>query len=206
MIIAISGATASGKTTLAKALAERTGGTPASFGDYVRALASEQGRTTDRSTLQAVGQAAVEAGAEAFLAEFLGWTGWTGWTGWPGKELLILDGLRHVSIRDALRAHAERAGTKVRFVHVDTDADDRARRLRARGDDSAAIVDQDAHASERDVKERLRDEADLRIYRTDDIADMSGRVETALGLTFIRAAEYADQSTTKIAPSSRVHS
>lgn len=194
MIVAISGATASGKTTLAQALAKRAGGMAASFGDYVRALASAQGQMLHRPTLQAVGQAAVEAGAEEFLANFLGWTGWR------GGGLLILDGLRHVSVRDALRAYAEHSGTNARFVFVEANADERMRRLHARGNDDAAIAEQDVHPSEHDVKERLRDEADLRIHQTDDMAVMSECVETALGLHFqFRAPDHPDSSKPEIA-------
>lgn len=130
----------------------------------------------DRPTLQAVGQAAVDAGAGAFLADFLRWTGWR------GDGLLVLDGLRHTAVRDALRAHAANAGIEVRFVHVESENGARVRRLQARGDDLASIMEQDAHSSERDVRTTLRDEADLRVHRHGDVVATSAFVEVALGL------------------------
>ena len=162
MIIVISGRMASGKTTLAKALADQFEGTAVSFGDHVRAIAASQGRGVDRETLQEIGQAAVDADADRFVVDFL-----------AGLEpaagaLLILEGLRHVSVRDALCKYARETGAEVRFVHIETNEEQRAVRLRARGESQAATAAHDAHASEADVRDRLRNEADVIVYRGDD--------------------------------------
>lgn len=175
MIIAISGRTASGKTTLAQALAEALGGTAGSFGDYVRKLAADLGREPDRPNLQAIGQGAVEADPAKFLADFLRWLS-------PPAGDLVLDGLRHASVRDALLAHAKAVGTQIRFVHVDTDDHARAERLRARGDPDDAIARHDAHPSEADVRDRLSEEADLRITRSEDFKRMVAEIRDSLGI------------------------
>ena len=176
MIIAISGRTASGKTTLARALAKALGGTAGSFGDYVRKLAAALGREPDRPNLQAIGQAAVEVDAAGFLADFLRWLGP------PAGGDLVLDGLRHASVRDALLAHAEAVGTQIHFVHIRTDDHQRAERLRARGDDDDATASHDAHPSEADVRDRLSEEADLRITRSEDLERMVAEIMDSLRL------------------------
>lgn len=166
LIIAISGKMASGKTTLAKALADRFGGTAASFGDHVRAIAASQGRELDREALQEIGQAAVDADPERFVGNFL-----TGLK--PAADtLLVIEGLRHVSVRDALRDHARKTGAEIRFVHIETNEEQRAARLRARGDSEKATASLEAHASEADVRDRLRDEADLIVQRGEETSEL----------------------------------
>lgn len=170
VIIAISGRMASGKTTLARALADEFGGTAASFGDHVRAIAASQGRGSDREALQEIGQAAVDADPGRFVVDFL-----------AGLEptvgaLLVLDGLRHVSVRNALCNHARESGTEIRFVHIETDEEQRAARLRARGDSARATASHEAHASEVDVRYRLRDEADLIVHRSEEMAELVGEI------------------------------
>lgn len=176
MIVAISGRTASGKTTLAHALAEDLGGTAGSFGDYVRKLAVDLDCEASRANLQTIGQAAVEADPAGFLAAFLEWMSAT------NGQWLILDGLRHVAVRDALLVHAAACGTEARFVFVGTDDRQRAVRLRARGDDEAATAAHDSHASEADVRNRLREEADLVVTRSDCILRLVKEIKTGLSL------------------------
>ena len=165
MIVVISGRTASGKTTLANALARALGGTPRSFGDYVRYLAELRGKPINRATLQAIGQAEVDADARAFVEAFLKWGG-------GGDTPLVCDGLRHVSVRDALRAIAAERGRAIAFLHVEADEGRRLARLRDRGDDETTVAAHDAHASEADVRERLRKDADATIERFDDVDRM----------------------------------
>jgi cytidylate kinase len=174
VIIAISGKMASGKTTLAKALAEEVGGTAVSFGDHVRAIAASQGRPFDRGTLQEIGQAAVEADATKFAVDTL-----------DGSKLaagaiLVLEGLRHVSVRDALRDYARSIGSEIRFIYIETEEEQRTTRLRARGDSQEATAWHEAHASEADVRVRLRDEADLIAHRGEDAVVLARQIATRL--------------------------
>ena len=166
LIIAISGKMASGKTTLAKALADRFAGTAASFGDHVRAIAASQGRELDREALQEIGQAAVDADPEKFVVNFLAGLK-------PAADtILVIEGLRHVSVRNALRDHARKTGAEIRFVHIETNEEQRAARLRARGDSEEATASLEAHASEADVRDRLRDEADLIVQRGEETSEL----------------------------------
>ncbi len=176
MIIAISGRTASGKTTLANALAEAVDGVAASFGDHVRMLALKLGRPTDRATLQELGQAAVEADPSSFAHQVLSAVEV------PASEIIVLEGLRHVAIRDALCAYAGSIGSPIRFIHIETEDAARAARLDARGENPSATARHDAHATESDVRDRLRDEADCVVHRSDDISIMVAAVVRELGL------------------------
>ena len=174
MIIVISGRMASGKTTLAMALADELGGTVASFGDHVRAIAASQGRGSDRETLQDIGQAAVNADAGRFVVDFL-----SGLEPAAGA-FLVLEGLRHVVVRDALCKYARETGAEIRFVYIEADEDQRAVRLRGRGESEAAIAAHDGHVSEADVRDRLRDEADVIVHRVEDTSAMINEITTRL--------------------------
>lgn len=128
----------------------------------MRAIAASQGRGFDREALQEIGQAAVDADADTFVVDFL--AGLKPATG----AILILEGLRHVSVRNALCNHARETGAEIRFVHIETDEEQRAARLRARGDSEKATASHEAHASEADVQDRLRDEADLVVHSSEE--------------------------------------
>lgn len=177
LIIAISGRMASGKTTLADALAAALDGATKSFGDYVRHLAAQNGGSTDRGRLQEIGQSAVEIDAMSFLERFFQWAS-------PDhSSAVILDGLRHVSVRDALRHHAAQRQLSLTFVHVEADDERRYGRLRSRGDDDATLAAYEAHISEMDARNRLRNEADVIIQRSENIEYMVAQVLTALDLS-----------------------
>jgi cytidylate kinase len=64
LIIGLSGQVGSGKSTLAWFLADRLNGETASFGDFVRHLASMQGLSPERRSLQEIGEAAVRGGSK----------------------------------------------------------------------------------------------------------------------------------------------
>lgn len=174
MIVAISGKMASGKTTLSKALAEELGGTAASFGDHVRSIAVNQGRPIDRSTLQEIGQAAVEEDATKFVVDTLAGLNST------ARAILVLEGLRHVAVRNALRDYARKIGTEIRFIYIETEDGQRKARLRARGDSQETKAEHEAHASEADVRDRLRDEADLIVHRSNDAVALAREIAIRL--------------------------
>lgn len=71
-VICLSGGIASGKTTVAHALAEHFPSVAVrSFGDVVRNQARSQGKVLDRATLQAVGLSLVQADGDRLLTYFL---------------------------------------------------------------------------------------------------------------------------------------
>lgn len=165
MIVTLAGAIGSGKTTLARALADRLGWPAASFGDYVR----EQARRRDldpgsRKVLQDLGQSLVEADPERFLAEALAWMNYDATAG------IVLDGLRHKSVWQALRAHSENFPEQpVVLFFLDTPDDVRHARLRERGLDEAAIAIADGHRAEQDLTDHLRGAADHRLMGRDSV-------------------------------------
>ena len=154
MIVTIAGAICSGKSTLARALGAALGVPVTGFGDYVRTLAARQGLDASRRTvLQELGQREVEADPHAFLADALAWASHK-----PGAAL-VLDGLRHVLILDALQAREAEGLDVERMIFLETP--DRIRRVRAlaRGG-NAQDFDGDTHPAEQDLRNRLRDRAD----------------------------------------------
>jgi dephospho-CoA kinase len=149
-VICLSGAPGSGKTTIAKAVAVHTGLQCGGFGDYVRARAVEQGLSTERASLQRLGQSLVDRGPRDFCKATLDWLGWA-----PSRGL-ILEGLRHMSVYDALRALVH--PTQVSLVFIDVDEVVRRARLKARSEEFSEASGSDP--TERDVS-LVRNRADL---------------------------------------------
>lgn len=150
-VICLSGAPGSGKTTIAKAVAAHTGLQCGSFGDYVRARARERGLSTERASLQRLGQSLIDQGPRDFCKATLDWLGWSPPHG------LILEGLRHVSVYEALRALVH--PVRVSLVFIDVDESLQRARLKSRSGEelSQALT---ADPTERDVSS-LRHRADL---------------------------------------------
>lgn len=157
MLVAIAGPIASGKTSLAHALATTYAGHVVGFGDYVRRRALERdGSEANRATLQELGQRLVEEDADKFVEGFLLWGAHGG--GGP----LLLDGLRHLVVWRALGRRGNRFGVPLRLIYVDAPFEVRARRTEASGGvDGAALATADLHPSEKDVNGPLAAEADL---------------------------------------------
>jgi cytidylate kinase len=153
LIIALAGAPGSGKSTIARLLAAKLDGTVASFGDYVRHLASAAGEGTKRSTLQRIGQGLVESDPEAFAREFLDWAS-------PATgQAMIIDGVRHLVIDQVLRAAADERGRDYFLVLLEAPISERATR-RCAGDLDALRRLED-HPVEREAATRLPNIADI---------------------------------------------
>ena len=150
-VICLSGAPGSGKTTIAKAVAARAGLRCGSFGDYVRSRARERGLSTERGSLQRLGQSLVDQGPRDFCKATLDWLGWTPPHG------LILEGLRHVSVYEALQALVHPIHISLVFIDVDKALQRERLKSRSGEDLSPALM---ADPTEREIS-TLRDRADL---------------------------------------------
>lgn len=94
--IAFSGSIASGKSTIAAAVAEALHWPCVSFGNYVRFVARSQGLVESREVLQAIGADLVEKDVAEFARAVLAQADWR-----PGQSIVI-DGIRHVTVLDHL--------------------------------------------------------------------------------------------------------
>jgi adenylate kinase family enzyme len=164
VVIAVSGSLRSGKTTLARALAETLGCPRASFGDYVRSKAQEAGLGHDRATLQDLGEQLIEIeGWRAFCENTIALAG-------AGAHTvpLVVDGVRHVTALDALRELF--APVRVVLAHVDA-GDEQARITRLEDDATyeRPLEAIEAHSTERDAKQLLPDQADLHVSASDGV-------------------------------------
>jgi adenylate kinase family enzyme len=165
LIIALSGLPGTGKTTLAHALVERLSGAYLGFGDHVRALAKERGRASDRPSLQDLGEALVRDDPAGFVADALSRAPHS----W---KILVVDGVRHLSILDALRNYAHQNDASLQLIHLTVDIPDRIDRMVARGIDPSAARMAEGHASERDVSQRLADTANIHLDASQPIEQL----------------------------------
>src|SRR5689334_9105441 len=96
-VLAFSARQASGKSTVSTEIAEELGWPRAGFGDYLRRVAIERGRKTDREILQELGEHFVRDSLEQFCRDVLGSVGWM-----PGQGIVV-DGIRHTQTMEVLR-------------------------------------------------------------------------------------------------------
>jgi adenylate kinase family enzyme len=153
-VVAFSGGIGAGKTTVSSALASRLACPRASFGDYVRAVASSRGLGGERQVLQAVGEELVRdipGFVRAVLAQ----------AGWERGQSLVVDGVRHLEVLAALRRVALPQETTLFFL----DVPETERRARVADRDGIGgirdVEDVDVHSTEVQVKDLLRDAAQL---------------------------------------------
>ncbi len=160
VILVLSGQTGSGKTSLARELVLKLNANFASFGSYVRSVATSRGIGFDRVSLQNLGQALIEEfGPDAFVEEVL-----TSGQG-TSSAITILDGVRSVEIWYAVQKLASRGI----LIYLDIEEDERIRRLIGRdGLDAASIHLAMQHTMEMSVPE-LRVHAELILH--DDSVD-----------------------------------
>lgn len=156
MIIGVAGKIASGKSTLARAIAARLKGRRVGFGDYVRSVAEARHlNSSDRTVLQMLGQELVTHDPRAFVREVFSF----------GRHLpsetIVLDGVRHEAIWQEVRAVAAQTAEVSFLVFLSIPEGSRLMRLGARGvsHESAKLFDH--HESESDLESRLRRVADL---------------------------------------------
>lgn len=152
--IGVSAKLGGGKTTLANALAKLLTCNVASFGEYVRGVATSRGISHEREDLQKLGKGLIhELGFDEFTANVLAAAGWS------ANLPLVVEGIRHVDAVESVRRAA--SGTEFFLVYIDAEEDQRLTRIEAR--DLATherIKRWDSHSTEREV-EALRELADF---------------------------------------------
>ncbi len=162
-MILIAGPVRSGKSTLARRIAERFSGTRVGFGDAVRQRTQTLGLPDERSSWQQVGEEWVARDPEGLCDAVLAPT--------AGQSLVVVDGVRHRSVHDLLRARAE--GRRVVLVFVDAQVSVRRDRLASDGISDEAMGLVLSHSTETELP-WLRDRADI-------VADGTGDAELVLG-------------------------
>jgi dephospho-CoA kinase len=150
-VIALSSRIGAGKSTIARALAERLGWPRVSFGDYVREVARNQGMEESRTVLQEVGESLVKEDAAGFTRAVLSRVNF--------KSGAVVDGVRHMEILHALEGLA--APLAVYLIYVDTAETTRIQRLTERGMAADEIKVADSHSTEVQVRGVLRENAAL---------------------------------------------
>lgn len=156
LVIGFAGKIASGKSTISAEVAKALGWPRASFGDYLRIFAKSSGLGESREVLQEIGASLVAKDVEGFCRAVL-----THYQ-WSAGEPLIVDGIRHAEVVDALRRLV--APLELRLVYIDVDEE--ARRARLRQDDGdlpEKLQMVERHSTEEQVKNRVPALADLRL-------------------------------------------
>lgn len=176
MIIGIAGPIASGKSTLARALAQEFSLKLVGFGEYVRFEAQARGLdVTDRKVLQDLGQSLVDEDVVSFVR------GVFEHAKVQAADRIVLDGVRHRSVWDEIVTFTSERRSTAKLIFLQMPEADRRRRLGARGMTFNQLIVHDRHASEADVRAGLADVADLRLDALQDrdamLASIGSRLE-----------------------------
>jgi dephospho-CoA kinase len=161
LVLALSGRTKAGKSTVAGALAGTLGWPSASFGDYVREEARLRNEPAEREKLQ-------QLGAELIVA--------LGWRQFSRRALAharldgdsvpcILEGIRHLEALTTLRELF--APAPVYLIYLDISDHQRNRRLAAEGVSVGRAAAWERHSTERDTQGVLAAYADLVVPATE---------------------------------------
>lgn len=171
LVLGFAGRIGSGKSALSAAVARALGWSRVSFGDYLRTVAKSSGLDESREVLQELGESLIEKGVDDFCRAVLTHYGWS------AGEPLVIDGIRHAEVVEALRKLV--APLEVRVVFLDVDDSKRLERLR-RLDESMPdkFVTIESHSTEQQVKEVLPNLADLRLPGDRPVSDL---VSTVIG-------------------------
>ncbi len=141
-VLALAGAQSSGKTTLARAVAARTGAAYVGFGDLVRMEATRRGLDGSRDELQELGQALLdELGASLFSERALDAADVA-----RGTRPVVWDGVRHPEVLHSLRELY--APAPVTLVTLVPEEAARRQRVEASGESTAERVRWEAHETE----------------------------------------------------------
>lgn len=168
LIVAFAGRSKSGKTRLATQVARQIGAGFGSFGDVVRREAETQHLDpTNPDVLIALGSQIVKERCDWFCRTVILDAGW------PSSEMILLDGIRHVKVVEAVKKLV--APAQFRLVMVSASVDSRLRRFQAAGpvrQTTLAQIDAHAISGETDALSRIAD------YQADGDGDDAGVVGT----------------------------
>jgi cytidylate kinase len=150
--IGIAGQIGAGKTSLARKLSQRLGSETVSFGSFVKSQALSRNVPINRNALQDLGEQLIkELGVEHFVEQSLALERF------PEHALLILDGIRHIEIWEAIKTRAE---TKL-LVYLDIPEAERLKRVLEREQsEEAEVLSQFHHPMELNAT-RLKPLADI---------------------------------------------
>lgn len=175
VVVCFSGGIASGKTTLATAVADHLGLTVATFGGFVRGVARTRGIAEQRAELQALGEALIaEMGWGAFCSAVLDAAAWS-----VGGSIVV-DGIRHVAAFEAVKSLVVPVPARLIFVDVQREVR-QARAAESRTGEGGNLAKADAHSTERDVHGALCERADLVLDGTREVEVLVDEVCRSLG-------------------------
>ncbi len=143
LVLAISGASSSGKSTLSRGLLEELGGSVRAFGAVVESESLRRGRSSAKEDLQETGVDLISEGWDSFVRLLLSPA--------PTSNTLIVDGIRHRAAIDELSRQLP--GARLVHVHVATPRQVLVERTIARSED-VTLLD---HAVEAELPEVARD-------------------------------------------------
>lgn len=168
-VVGIAGAIGSGKSTVATALANQLGCPIASFGSYVRSVATMRGIGHSRTALQAISEELLDSiGLKGLIEETLIAAKWA------GNQSLVIDGIRHPEMIAALRDRV--APLQLKIIYLAVEELVRSERVLARDALSEEqLLGFDRHSTERDVGTRVRELAD-------HVIDANGSAAATLAL------------------------
>jgi dephospho-CoA kinase len=154
LVLGFIGKIGSGKSTLANGTAKALGWRRTGFGDYVRALAEQQGLPKGRLSLQDLGESLVNENPVEFCRAVLAQADWE-----QGKSLVV-DGIRHTVIVTTLRETV--APSELLLVYVSVEDSLREARVQERdGEGNLSLDLLDSHSTESEVETVLSRMADL---------------------------------------------
>jgi cytidylate kinase len=175
-IIAFAGRMGAGKSSVSAALAADLGWKFASFGRFVRKTATSRGVEHTRESLQTIGEELEASDPARFCRTVLDDAEW------HPAESVVVEGIRHVSILDALKSLV--APQKVFLVYLEAPDELRRARLQERGAQEAHYLARaETHSTERDVIAELPQLADL-VLSTEaaEAADLVRRIKAKVPL------------------------
>lgn len=156
-IVAFAGRVGAGKSSVAVALAADLGWHFASFGSFVRKIATNRGIEHTRDSLQVIGEELEANDPGGFCRGVLDDAGW-----YPG-ESAVVEGVRHVRIWETLKDMV--APQPIFLVYLEAPEELRRARLQERGAQEANYLEKvEAHSTERDVIAELPHLANLVMF------------------------------------------
>ncbi|HWY13500.1 MAG TPA: AAA family ATPase [Bacteroidia bacterium] len=146
--VVIIGKICSGKSTLAKFIAENYSLPIISFGGYIKSHCIQNNLNTDRKTLQDVGESFINTDHKKFLKDAIAFSA-------GDKKNLAFEGVRHKLILNEIKETSENAV----FIFVKADIETRYKRYVRRERDSDKLnsfeqfKESDSHSVEKEIDE-----------------------------------------------------